>query len=226
MGPRGDRARGLDDAAARALRDSKADRFFAMVDGEEREVRAAKTRGRWERIVSAARALGASSIDARDASGATLAVVELHDVDDEHGRDVDPAPTRDTGTAGEVERLLAVVLRAQDAAVARQAEQVQAITSAALSVMQASAARAASMERAVLALVQQRERDLEHAAAELEATARAMARADETARRERAEDESSELDAMATTLVREAVVPVLGQKIASMAAAKAKGTAA
>lgn len=219
MAGTGDRARG-DDAAARELRESRGARFFAIVDGEPREVRAAKTRGRWERLVGAARALGASCIEARDDDGATLAVVQL-DEDDEHASDEprrELAPT--DARAGELERLLGIVLRAQDAAVARQSEHVRAVTEAALSVMNAAAERAASMERAVLALVQQRERDLDAAAAELDATTRAVARAEAAARQVREDEGANELDAMATTLVREAVVPVIGQKLASMAAKK------
>lgn len=214
-----------DDAAARALRDSRGTKYFAVVDGEPREVKAAKTRGRWDRLIGAARALGASCIEARDDDGATLAVVQL-DEEQDAARD-DGRHAADDSRAGELERLLGIVLRAQDAAVARQSEHVRSVTEAALSVMNAAAERAASMERAVLALVQQRERDLDAAAAELDATTRAVARAEAAARQAREDEGASELDAMATTLVREAVVPVLGQKIASMAAAKAaKGSAA
>lgn len=206
-----------DDAAARALRDSRGTKYFAVVDGEPREVKAAKTRGRWDRLIGAARALGASCIEARDDDGATLAVVQL---DEEQDAARDDERRADDSRAGELERLLGIVLRAQDAAVARQSEHVRSVTEAALSVMNAAAERAASMERAVLALVQQRERDLDAAAAELDATTRAVARAEAAARQAREDEGASELDAIATTLVREAVVPVVGQKIASMAAKK------
>lgn len=214
------------DAAARALRESKADRFFALVDGEPREVRAAKTRGRWERLVGASVALGASSIECRDASGATLAVVDLEE--DEPREPIAAAPERAApgGTAGEVERLLGLVLRAQDAAVSRQAEQVKQITDAALSVMQAAADRASSMERAVLSLVQQRERELDATAQQLDAELRAAAREQQAAARAKAEEaeETGELDAMASKLMSEAVTPALQAKVMQLMAGGKKAS--
>ncbi len=212
------------DAAARALRESKAERFFAVVDGEPREVKAARTRGRWERLVAASIALGASAIECRDTSGATLAVVEL---DDEEPREtIAAAPERPapSGSAGEVERLLGLVLRAQDAAVSRQAEQVKQITDAALSVMQAAADRASSMERAVLSLVQQRERELDATAQQLDAELRAAAREAQATARAKAEEteEAGELDAMASKLMTEAVTPALQAKVMQLMAGGGK----
>lgn len=208
-----DRDAGGSDALAKALRDSRAERFFAMVEGEAREVKAAKTRGRWERLLAASVALGASAIECRDASGATLAVVEL-DAEDEP-RAASPVPEKVSGNAGEVERLLGLVLRAQDAAVSRQAEQVKQITDAALSVMNAAAERASSMERAVLSLVQQRERELDATAAQLDAELRAVAREHAAATRAKGEEaeDSGDLEAMASSLMKEAVTPALQAKV-------------
>jgi len=202
------------DVAARALRESKADRFFALVEGEPREVKAAKTRGRWERLVSASIALGATSIECRDTSGATLAVVEL-DQDDNDRPSLPEAKPTPSGSAGEVERLLGLVLRAQDQAVSRQAEQVKAITDAALSVMQAAADRASSMERAVLSLVQQRERELDATAQQLDAELRSAMREQHATARAKADEtaEGGELDAMASQLMKEAVTPALQAKV-------------
>lgn len=220
MGDR-DAAGGLGrDAVARALRESRATRFFAVVEGEPREVKAAKTRGRWERLADAATALGASRIEARDDDGATLAVVQLGEVDDEPA-DVEPEPRerererRDS--VAEVERLLVVVLRAQDHALQRHAEQTRAIVDASVQVMTASAERASSLERAVLSLVQQRERDLEAAHESLAAEARANMRA---AARAKPEDEeeaqaSKDFDAMGRKLIEEHVMPVVGARIAA-----------
>lgn len=205
MGGR-DAGGGGDDAAARALRESRGTRFFAVNDNGEREVKAAKTRGRWERLVAAARALGAHAVECRDDDGATVAVVELDDREERSER------TERDDRVGEVERLLALVVRAQDQAVARQAEQVRAVTDAAMRVMHAAADRASAMERAVLAMVRAREADLARAAEELDVAARAVERA--AAERGERADETSELDAMATTLVRDAVAPVLMQRLA------------
>lgn len=214
------------DVAARALRESKADRFFALVEGEPREVKAAKTRGRWERLVSASIALGATSIECRDTSGATLAVVELDQEDDDDRPSLPEAKPAPSGSAGEVERLLGLVLRAQDAAVSRQAEQVKAITDAALSVMQAAADRASSMERAVLSLVQQRERELDATAQQLDAELRAAAREQQAAARAKAEEseEAGELDAMATQLMKEAVTPAVQAKFMQLMAGGKKAS--
>ncbi len=221
MGDR-DAAGGLArDQVARALRESRATRFFAVVEGEPREVKAAKTRGRWERLADAATALGASRIEARDDDGATLAVVQLGEVDDEPA-DVEPEPTRERererrDSVAEVERLLVVVLRAQDHALQRHAEQTRAIVDASVQVMTASAERASSLERAVLSLVQQRERDLEAAHESLAAEARANMRA---AARSKPEDEeeaqaSKDFDAMGRKLIEEHVMPVVGARIAA-----------
>lgn len=219
----GDRGTGSGvDVLARALRDSKGARFFALVDDDKpRELRTAKTRGRWERLVNSALALGAHSIEARDEDGATLHVVRLDELE-ESPPDAPSASSssssRPASAAAEVERLLGLVLRAQDVALARQAEQVKAVTDAALRVMQASADRASSMERAVLTLVQRRERELESTAAQLDAELAAIAKADARAAAERAEraDEESALDGMAETLMREAVTPALQAKVLSV----------
>lgn len=198
-----------------------------MVDGEPREVKAAKTRGRWERLHDSAAAMGATAIECRDDGGAVLAIVELEELGAElvEERVEEHAPrVTSTGTAGEVERLLAIVLRAQDAAVQRQAEQVQSVTNAALSVMNAAAERAASMERAVLALVQQRERELDAAAAQLDAEARAIARARKKPTESEDDDTMSELDKIGTQLVRDAVMPAVMPKIAAALANAGKGS--
>lgn len=227
VAPGGDRNGGSREAVTRALRESRATRFFALVDGDAREVKAAKTRGRWERLHDSALSLGASAIECRDDDGAVLAVVALDVLEDDDGADdgADDAsarePKRERGTAGEVERLLSIVLRAQDAAVQRQAEQVQSVTNAALQVMNAAAERAASMERAVLALVTQRERELDAAAAQLDAEARAIARA--RAKPKDEDDTMDELDKLGTQLVRDAVMPVIGTKLAA-AMSGAKGS--
>ena len=225
----GDRVDGSREAVTRALRESRASRFFAMVDGEPREVKAAKTRGRWERLHDSAVAMGATAIECRDDGGAVLAFVELEELGAELVEErVDafdgPKRARDTSTAGEVERLLSIVLRAQDAAVQRQAEHVQSVTSAALSVMNAAAERAASMERAVLALVQQRERELDAAAAQLDAEARAIARARKKPAESEEDDTMSELDKIGTQLVRDAVMPAVMPKIAAALANAGKGS--
>jgi hypothetical protein len=220
----GDRAGGGDERAARELRESRGEKFFARLDdGTEREVKAAKTRGRWERLVSSARALGASSVEARDRDGATLAVVQLEEPAAARVLEVSAEDDEPADRAREVERLLAVVLRAQDAALARSAEQTRAITDAALSVMQAAAERAASMERAVLALVQARERDVEQAAELLERQSRQVAREEARAKDERDREEDDGLDEMAKELVRSAVAPVVMQKMQD--AMTKKGTA-
>lgn len=212
---------GARERAARALRESRAERFFALVDGKEREVRAAKTRGRWERLHDAAHALGASSIECRDEDGATLAVVQLGEQleplleEDDQAQQLEQLPLRARSSADEVERLLTLVLRAQDAAVARQGEQVRQVTDAALSVMNAAAERASSMERAVLALVQQRERELAAVSEQLHQDARALERADraQRAQHDAEREEDGELDGMVKKLIDDAVTPAIGAKI-------------
>lgn len=219
------------DAIAAALKASGGARFFALVgDDDEREIKAAKTRGRWERLHDAAHGLGASAIVCRDDDGATLAVVRLDALEDTAPPSSTPtldAP-RASGTSGELAQLLALVLRAQDAAVARQAEQQAQVTSAALDVMRAAADRAQAMERTVLALVSARERELDAASRQLEEQARAIERADaRAAARAAADDDDTfkELDRMGETLIREAVVPALGSKLALALAPKPGKTA-
>ncbi len=215
-------AAGARERAARALREARAERFFAVIDGEaKREVRAAKTRGRWERLHDAAHALGASAIECRDEEGATLAVVGLGVPLDELEEDAPQLELRDAprarggSSADEVERLLALVLRAQDSAVARQSEQVRQVTDAALSVMNAAAERASSMERAVLALVQQRERELAAVSDQLHQDARAIERAElaRSAAAAASREEDGELDGMVQKLIDDAVTPALTAKI-------------
>ena len=73
------------EAVARALRESRASRFYACaIEGGkgERELKAAKTRGRWERLAQSATLLRAERIECRDDDGATLAVVSLVVEDD------------------------------------------------------------------------------------------------------------------------------------------------
>lgn len=228
--PGGDRNGGDVEAVTRALRESRATKFFAMLDGGDvREVKAAKTRGRWERLRDSARALGAHAIECRDDDDAVLAVVQLDELDDvselEEVALEEPKAKEARGTAGEVERLLSIVLRAQDAAVQRQAEQVTSVTQAALSIMTAAAERAATLERAVLALVQHREKELDAAAAQLDADARAIARARAKPAADDEDDTMTELDKLGTQLVRDAVMPAIMPKIAAaMANAGTKGS--
>jgi hypothetical protein len=208
------------DGIARALRDSRGSRFFAIVEGEAREVKTAKTRGRWERLTDAAILLGASRIEARDDDGATLAVVQVGELDDEPSApEAAPAPERTSAardSVAEVERLLVVVLKAQDHALSRHAEQTRAIVDASVQVMTASAERASSLERAVLALVQQRERDLEAAHESLAAEARASMRAAQRAKPdEGADEDQAAFDAMGRKLLEEHVLPVVGARIAT-----------
>lgn len=215
-----DRGSGSVDALARALRDSKAARFFAIVDEEKpRELKTAKTRGRWERLVNSAIALGAHAVECRDEDGAVLDVVALD------GAELEPdAPSLSSSSslkpssAAEVERLLGLVLRAQDVALQRQGEHVTRVTESALRVMESAANRASSMERAVLALVQRRERELEQTAEQLDAELAAMARADARAAAERAQqaEETSALDGMAEKLIADAVTPALQAKVLSV----------
>lgn len=219
------------DALARALRDAKATRFFAVVDDDKaRELKTAKTRGRWERLVNSALALGATAIECRDEDGAVLEVVQL-ELEPQSDAASSTANTttssKPTNSAAEVERLLGLVLRAQDVALQRQGEQVTRVTEAALRVMESAANRASSMERAVLALVQRRERELEQTAEQLDAELAAMARADARAAAERAHDAetTSELDRMTEKLMSEAVTPVLQAKVLSVVSGMGKKAA-
>lgn len=210
---------------ASELKASRASRFYACgIEGGkgERELKAAKTRGRWERLAQSALMLRAERIECRDDDGATLAVVALVEEDAELVEASEPspmdAPASSSPRADEVDRIVQIIVRAQDAALSRGAEHTSAVIEGALRIASAATERADKLERAVLALVKQRENELDAAAAAIEEQARAAARAAdraEQARRvEREEDEaSSALDKMGEKLVNDHVLPAIGAKI-------------
>lgn len=219
---------------ASELKASRASRFWACgIEGGkgERELKAAKTRGRWERLAQSALMLRAERIECRDDDGATLAVVALVEEDAELVEASAPSPidapaSSSSPRADEVDRIVQIIVRAQDAALSRGAEHTSAVIEGALRIASAATERADKLERAVLALVKQRESELDAAAAAIEEQARAAARAAdraEQARRAEREDDdeaSSALDKMGEKLVNDHVLPAIGAKImAGMAGA-------
>ena len=223
------------EAVARALRESRASRFYACaIEGGkgERELKAAKTRGRWERLAQSATLLRAERIECRDDDGATLAVVSLVVEDDAPeaaaaplADPVDSAPWM-SPRADEVDRLVQIVVKAQDAALVRHQDHVTSLLDAAVKLATASSERADKLERAVLTLVQHRERELAAASEALDEQARAMqreARAEARAARaaESEKDETSELDKMGEKLVNDHILPAIGGKIVAAMQPKA-----
>jgi len=137
---------------------------WAIVDGERRPVAIPPpgTRGRWRRVRDAARAMGADGIECVDAAGAVLDVLTF-DASDTGSSADDVVARSDTArdVASDVERIVALVVEAQDRAVHRHGEHVRIALDALARVCEAIADRAERLERAIGALAAAREADVD-----------------------------------------------------------------
>jgi hypothetical protein len=143
------------DPAYLRLRNGRPHALAAILeDGDTRELALAAGKGKWERALATARALGAAGIECRDSEGAILEVIPL-DVatrDEERAAGVDGAPL------GELERLLTLCGDFADRATGRQQELLSNVCDTAIQVMRAAADRAERSERALDKLLRAHER--------------------------------------------------------------------
>jgi uncharacterized Ntn-hydrolase superfamily protein len=110
-------------------------------------------------VRDAARALGAEGIECVDAAGAVLDVVTFdastHDASTHDIASHAPSASRDV--ASDVERIVAIVIDAQDRAVHRHGEHVRVALDALARVVEALGDRAERLERALAALAASRD---------------------------------------------------------------------
>lgn len=137
----------------------KGTRVYAVLpDGSDVQLDAPPTRDRASRIARVADARGAARVEIRlddcvvDCCVRDLPILEV---------------PKESDSTTEVERLLSLVIRAQESAVERHASMMRAVLDAAVRVMQVSAARTERIERALERALVERERAVEHAIAEL-----------------------------------------------------------
>jgi uncharacterized Ntn-hydrolase superfamily protein len=149
----------MDDARlARRLRTLSPARCYAIVDGERREVAigAPGSRGRWQRVIEAARAMGADGVECVDADGAVLDVLTFDAFNDTSTHAVDTR-TSARDVAGDVERIVALCMECADRAVQRHGEHVRIALDALARVCEAVADRAERLERALAAVAAARD---------------------------------------------------------------------
>ncbi len=132
------------DPAYQRLRNGRPFALAAILeDGETRELALMAGKGRWEKALGAARALGAEGIECRNEEGAITEVIPL----DVAGKADDPVdgPAQLT----ELQTLLKLCGDYADRATGRQQETLNAVCDTAIQVMKASADRAERSERAL-----------------------------------------------------------------------------
>ena len=134
----------MDNASvARALRESKAVKFTAIVDGESRALSTSRTKGRWERLAALALSLGAESVECFDASNAMLCVVKLEE-------STQSAPVAQKGEvrrgATEMEAMFALVMESADRQVARYSASVEQVLSSTTRVLEAVTRRMEALD--------------------------------------------------------------------------------
>lgn len=167
-------------ALIRALKLSAPHSLVAVgEDGEETPIALTGSRGKWERAARTCQSLHAVQVRCLDADAAMTEVIE---VGPGAGVGESAQPARDANRAGELGALLKIVIAAQDAAVARQADQMVAIltaqaetmtavTSTAISVMRITSDRTERLERMLMGLTSKREKELAEMMTELGAAA-------------------------------------------------------
>lgn len=134
------------DPAYQRLRHGRPKALAAILDdGETRELALMAGKGRWEKALAAARALGAEGIECRNEDGAITEVIPL----DVAGRKGDDVVDGNGAQLTELQTLLKLCGDYADRATGRQQETLNAVCDTAIQVMKASADRAERSERAL-----------------------------------------------------------------------------
>ena len=197
--------------------------YWALVKGEARELKAAKVRGRFERLATSALDLGAVHIELRATDGGVLSVVVLDDVEEPEDEQEAAAPRREvvhavnpgvSSDAEAVRAMVKIVIEAQDKAISRQSEMMQNVMLSALNVMKVASERTSVLERALLASLTARERELQQGFVMLaeQSADVAAARQEQEASAAEASEASDSADSMAKQLMSDVVVPALAAK--------------
>lgn len=134
------------DPAYKALRNGRPAAVAAVLeDGDTRELKVREGKGKWDKVLATARALGAVGLELRDEDGAIQEVVPL----DGHERVEDEPEARAMAPATDLERTLKLCADFADRATGRQQELLSSVCETAIQVMRASADRAERSERAL-----------------------------------------------------------------------------
>ena len=138
---------GKRDAAYERLRVLRPSALAAiMEDGDTRELSLSKGKGRWERALGAARALGADGLEARDEEGAIIEVIVLDEMTSARKHN------GDNGERPDLDQLSVLLTLCQDFAdrtAGRQQETLSQVCETAIQIMKAAADRAERSERAL-----------------------------------------------------------------------------
>lgn len=132
-------------AAYARLRAARPAALAALLeDGDARELALGAGKGKWDKALATAKALGATALELRDAEGAVMEILVL----EERGEDGAPDARTPSGT-GELERVLKLCADFADRATQRQQALLESVVDTSIQVMKASADRAERSERAL-----------------------------------------------------------------------------
>lgn len=139
------------DRAYQRLRAIRPPKMAALVDGEPRELAVANGRGRWERVLRAARDIDAEAIECRDEEDRIVEIIIIDAKKHERNKSQpsDDETAEEDRKVSEVRDMVALCLDAADRSVGRQESHVGQVLDAAIQVMQAAANRAERNERAL-----------------------------------------------------------------------------
>lgn len=183
--------------------------WATLAKGEPRELAAAKVRGRFERLASLALGLGAVAVELRNGA-VVVAVVPVEDDEDDATPVVVQRAEPITSDAEAVRAMVKVVLEAQDVAVKRNAEFMQRVMDSALAVMKTASERTSVLERALLASLSSREKDLAQGFELLAAQGQDLAIERQEAAA--AKEESGPADDLAEKLIDGVVMPAMAAR--------------
>lgn len=127
-----------------------------LADGEARELKLGGGKGKWDKVLATARALGAEGLELLDEGGAVIEVVPL--VERERGRSTDRDELAPEST--ELERVLSLCGDFTERMTGRQQELLSSVCDMAIQVTRAAADRAERSERALEKVLRAHERAL------------------------------------------------------------------